>query len=56
VHELVHLLEPGHDDRFWALVARYPRAERARGFLEGVEQVTHGAEAPGGVPAGDAVD
>jgi len=56
VHELVHLLEPGHDDRFWTLVARYPRAERARGFLEGVEQATHGAEAPGGVPAGDAVD
>src|SRR3954466_11681797 len=56
VHQLVHLLEPGHDDRFWALVARYPRAERARGFLEGVEQATHGAEAPGGVPAGDAVD
>lgn len=37
VHELVHLLEPGHDENFWALVARYPRAERARGFLEGVE-------------------
>jgi predicted metal-dependent hydrolase len=37
VHELAHLLEPGHDKRFWALVARYPRAERARGFLEGVE-------------------
>jgi len=33
----VHLIEPGHDERFWALVARYPRAERARGFLEGVE-------------------
>ena len=27
---------PGTAPRFWALVARYPRAERARGFLEGV--------------------
>ena len=35
--DVVHLLEPGHDENFWALVARYPRAERARGFLEGVE-------------------
>jgi predicted metal-dependent hydrolase len=42
VHELVHLLEPSHDERFWALVARYPRAERARGFLEGVEQAAAG--------------
>ncbi|MGY1701048.1 M48 metallopeptidase family protein [Geodermatophilus sp. SYSU D00766] len=37
VHELAHLIEASHDARFWALVARYPRAERARGFLEGVE-------------------
>jgi predicted metal-dependent hydrolase len=45
VHELVHLLEPGHDERFWALVARYPRAERARGFLEGVELANTAGEA-----------
>ena len=36
VHELAHLLQPGHDPAFWALVGRYPRTERARGFLEGV--------------------
>lgn len=33
VHELAHLIESGHGPRFWDLVARYPRAERARGFL-----------------------
>lgn len=37
LHELAHLIEPAHDDRFWALVDRFPRSERARGFLEGVE-------------------
>jgi predicted metal-dependent hydrolase len=47
VHELVHLLEPGHNEHFWSLVARYPRAERARGFLEGVEQATSGEHGPG---------
>jgi predicted metal-dependent hydrolase len=35
VHELAHLLEPGHDARFWAWVDRYPRSERARGYLLG---------------------
>jgi predicted metal-dependent hydrolase len=36
VHELVHLLVPGHGPDFWELVAHYPRTERARGYLEGV--------------------
>jgi predicted metal-dependent hydrolase len=40
VHELAHLLEPAHDAAFWALVERYPRAERALGYLEGVEART----------------
>ena len=33
VHEMAHLSVPGHGPDFWALVQRYPRAERARGFL-----------------------
>lgn len=36
VHELVHLLVPGHGPEFQALMDRYPQAQRARGFLEGV--------------------
>ncbi len=33
VHELAHLVVPGHGPKFWALVDRYPRTERARGYL-----------------------
>jgi len=46
VHELAHLLEPSHDARFWALVHGYPQADRALGFLEGVEHGGTGT-APG---------
>ncbi|WP_395508819.1 M48 family metallopeptidase [Streptomyces racemochromogenes] len=36
LHELAHLLVPGHGPRFWELLEAYPKTERARGFLEGV--------------------
>ncbi len=36
LHELAHLLVPGHGPRFWRLLEAYPRTERARGYLEGV--------------------
>ena len=34
VHELAHLHEPNHSPAFWELANRYPRQERASGFLE----------------------
>lgn len=40
LHELAHLVVPSHNARFWELVARYPKAERARGYLEGVAAAT----------------
>lgn len=33
VHELAHLAISAHSPEFWELVSRYPRAERARGYL-----------------------
>jgi predicted metal-dependent hydrolase len=47
VHELAHLLEPGHDANFWAWVDRYPRAERAKGYLTGWSAAAHLESPPG---------
>ena len=41
IHELAHLIEPGHNKKFWALVDQFPKAERAKGFLEGVALASH---------------
>ncbi|MFZ0159877.1 MAG: M48 family metallopeptidase [Kineosporiaceae bacterium] len=49
LHELAHLIERNHSARFWALLAAYPRTERARGFLEGHGAATAG---PGAGAAG----
>lgn len=35
VHELAHLLVPGHGADFWDRLRGYPSLERARGYLEG---------------------
>lgn len=50
VHELAHLLEAGHTDTFWSMVAAFPKTERARGYLEGI------AHAAGLPLADDTVD
>lgn len=56
VHELAHLLVPGHGPDFWALVQRYPRTERARGYLDGVSaaaQLGMADDLAGDVDTGD---
>jgi predicted metal-dependent hydrolase len=51
LHELAHLVEPAHNARFWALVDAYPRAERAKGFLQGfVAGAASDGEPAGGQP------
>ena len=50
VHELAHLVEAGHTPAFWALVGRYPKTERARGFLDGVAHAERLAAFPSAAP------
>ena len=50
LHELAHLLETGHTAAFWRMVDQYPKAERARGFLEGVALAARWEIRPGEVP------
>ena len=41
IHELAHLIEPAHDERFWAWVGHYPKSERAQGYLIGYSAAAH---------------
>jgi predicted metal-dependent hydrolase len=41
VHELAHLMHADHSAAFWDVVARYPKSERAIGFLMGLGMVEH---------------
>ncbi|MEW1694647.1 M48 family metallopeptidase [Streptomyces sp. NPDC093249] len=47
LHELAHLLVPGHGPEFWRLLDAYPRTERARGYLEGVAAADRLPHPPG---------
>ncbi len=47
LHELAHLLVPGHGPDFWRLLEAYPRTERARGYLEGVVAAGRLPQVPG---------
>lgn len=58
VHELAHLIEPQHDEKFWGWVAHYPQWEKAKGYLAGWSDAARMPRPPGHevYPAGDAVD
>jgi predicted metal-dependent hydrolase len=46
LHELTHLIQPGHGGEFWSLLESYPRTQRARGYLEGVAVTAGLARSP----------
>ena len=60
VHELAHLVVPGgHPPEYWEVVRRYPRTERAVGYLEAYSRVERdgsgGEAADGGEGVGDLI-
>lgn len=56
LHELAHLLERNHTKTFWRMVDRFPKSERARGFLEGVALAAKWEMSADDVPEGSAAD
>ena len=53
LHELTHLLENGHTPAFWRMVDQHPKAERAKGFLEGFALAASWDLPPEEVPAAE---
>jgi predicted metal-dependent hydrolase len=47
VHELAHLLEPGHGKAFWGWVGHYPHTEKAKGYLLGWSEAARLDPPPG---------
>ena len=47
VHELAHLLEPGHSEAFWGWVGHYPHTEKAKGYLLGWSEAARLDPPPG---------
>jgi predicted metal-dependent hydrolase len=56
LHELAHLLEKNHTKTFWRMVDRFPKSERARGFLEGVALAAKWEMSADDVPEESAAD
>lgn len=56
VHELAHILEPGHNEAFWGWVGHYPHTQKAKGYLLGWSEAAKLEPPPGtdGSMAGDA--